>query len=356
MSILGKNTTALLLWGWDGAILMQAYHFIFAVGTIVSPWIAAPFILQDQRDALNSTETFHVTSTTTNFMTSLNPVYDNVNSIPADPQEMTRVQYSYLIIGVYCLISSIAFSFTYLVWFKYEELKGKNRHKVQAKNGREEETSNNIDKKLEPMWFRIPMMIFMFLRFGTLVALEIVYASFLMTFAVNGLNWTKQDGLAVTSVFRASFAAARGLSICLAAAVSPTKMIIKDLVILISAFVVLLIWVEANNLVLWVGSGVVGFGMGSLYASSMSWADGQMIITGKAGSTFVTGTWIGALTIPASVGYLFDTVGPFSFIYSCFGDTLLLSLICLSAMLFSWFFHRIGKSNAKPKKILTTKL
>ena len=262
----------------------------------------------------------------------------------------------YLIIGVYCLISSIAFSFTYLVWFKYEELKGKNRHKVQAKNGREEETSNNINKKLESMWFRIPMMIFMFLKFGTLVALEIVYASFLMTFAVNGLNWTKQDGLAVTSVFRASFAAARGLSICLAAAVSPTKMIIKDLVILISAFVVLLIWVEANNLVLWVGSGVVGFGMGSLYASSMSWADGQMIITGKAGSTFVTGTWIGALTIPASVGYLFDTVGPFSFIYSCFGDTLLLSLICLSAMLFSWFFHGIGKSNAKPKKILSTKL
>ena len=100
----------------------------------------------------------------------------------------------------------------------------------------------------------------------------------------------------------------------------------------------------------------MGFGMGSLYASSMSWADGQMIITGKAGSTFVTGTWIGALTIPASVGYLFDTVGPFSFIYSCFGDTLLLSLICLSAMLFSWFFHRIGESNAKPKKILSTKL
>ena len=182
--------------------------------------------------------------------------------LPPDPQEMTRVQYSYLIIGVYSLISSIAFSFTYLVWFKYEELKGKNRPETHTKNGREDETSENIDKKLEPMWFRIPMVLFMFLRFGTLVTLEIVYASFLMTFAVKGLNWTKQDGLAVTSVFRASFAAARGLSICLAAVVSPTKMIIKDLVILISAFVVLLIWVEANNLVLWVGSGVVGFGMG----------------------------------------------------------------------------------------------
>ena len=148
------------------------------------------------------------------------------------------------------MISSIAFSFTYLVWFKYEELKGKSRPQVHDKNGHQDETSNNIEKKLEPMWFRIPMMIFMFLRFGTLVALEIVYASFLMTFAVSGLNWSKQDGLAVTSVFRASFAAARGLSICLAAAISPTKMIIKDLVILVSAFVVLLIWVEANNLVL----------------------------------------------------------------------------------------------------------
>ena len=45
----GKNTTALLLWGWDGAILMQAYHCIFAVGTLISPWIAAPFILQDHK-------------------------------------------------------------------------------------------------------------------------------------------------------------------------------------------------------------------------------------------------------------------------------------------------------------------
>ena len=273
----------------------------------------------------------------------------------------TRVQYSYLIIGVYFLVSSMAFSFTYLTWVKCEELKGKTYNKVPIKS---DQLGTNVDdqhRKLEPLWYRIPMMILMFLRFGTYVGLEVAYASFLMTFAVKGLNWTKQDGLAVTSVFRASFAAARGISICLAAVVTPTKMILKDLVILISAFIVLLLCVESNDLVLWIGSAVVGFGMGSLYASSMSWVDGKMFITGKAGAAFVTGTWIGVLVIPASVGYLFDNVGPFGFIYSCFGDTLLMGLICLLGMLVAWFYHRWAKkintkADIKANHNISTKL
>ena len=332
----GKNTTALLLWGWDGAILMQAYHCIFAIGTFVSPWIAAPFIIPDHKnDALNSTQIPCTENSTENTLAVLTTI-DDVHFA-----ETTRVQYSFLIIGVYFLVSSMAFSFTYLAWFKYEELKGKACNKVPIKTEQVETTNaNDQDPKFEPLWYRIPMMILMFLRFGTYVGLEVAYASFLMTFAVKGLNWPRHDGIAVTSVFRASFAAARGISICLAAVVTPTKMILKDLVILITAFIVLLLCVEANDLVLWVSSGVVGFGMGSLYASSMSWVDGKMFITGKAGATFVTGTWIGVLIIPALVGYLFDKVGPFGFIYSCFGDTLLMTLICLLAMLVAWLYHR----------------
>ncbi len=65
-----------------------------------------------------------------------------------------------------------------------------------------------------------------------------------MTFSVEGLNWKKADDITVTSAFRASFAAARGISIGLVAIVSPTKMILKDFFILIVTYIMIALFVE----------------------------------------------------------------------------------------------------------------
>ena len=331
--ISGQNTTALLLWGWDGAILMQAYHCVFAIGTFVSPWIAAPFILPDKDVKLN--ETTSTTTSSENINSSVLSNYTGLDTLQV-PAEKSQVQYVFLIIGIYFLSASVAFWTTYVIWFKY----GAVPDSRDGTNKKPNETSSNQNASLlEPSWFRIPMMIFMFFRFGTYCGLEITYTSFLMIFSVEGLNWMKTDGLAVTAAFRASFAAARGVSIFLAAFVSPTKMVLKDLFILVVTYIVLTSFVHGSQYILWICSCAVGFGMGSFYASSMSWVDGNMLITGRAGSTFVTGSWMGVLTMPALVGYLFDTVGPEGFIYFCLVDSLLLAGMCATAMTFSHYYH-----------------
>lgn len=414
-------------------MLMQAYHCIFAIGTFVSPWVAAPFILPDQtngsftrgklplkictrRDSpcffyfciwcknqgeiakdknqrdpeplppfrsdhwdksvkgiLNPCMAvffviirrhsqkalswpqcclleneyypffiyfmYFIPFSSAGVIYSWNSTQDNVSefgpNVTLETTQQTRVHFSYLIIGCYVLVSSMLFSITYLVWVKFEEL---------DKPRRKQKTTNNNGyigpRDFEPMWYRAPMMTAMFLRFATLVGIEVAFASFLMTFAVKGLNWSKADGIAVTSSFRACFAAARGLGVVFAVFVSPTKMVLKDMAILVASFAVLTFFVESHDLVLWIGSGAVGFGIGSMYGSSLSWADRQMIVTAKAGSTFVTGTWIGVLVVPACIGYLFDNFGPLWFIYSCSVSTLLIVPAVALAMLFAWCYHK----------------
>lgn len=313
--------TALLIWGWDGAILLQAFHCVFGLGTFVAPWLAAPFIsvVYSNSSVLNETNLPKLENDT---VTTLFP-------LEKATQEMIRgeshVHFSYMIVGGYSVISSGFFLLTYFLHKKEMGTKGCATQGVSA-----EKFSDNNQK--EPKWFLYPMLVLMFLRFSFYVGLDIMSASLLMTFAVKGLGWTKPQGIAVTSCLRGVFSASRALNVFLAFVISPTKMILTDLTLILTSLLVLTIFITFNDLILWIFISMVGFGCGSFFGASMSWADKYMNVSGKIGSVFITGSWFGLLTIPAITGYLFDNVSPFCYIYACFGDSVGIAVVTLSSM------------------------
>ena len=155
------------------------------------------------------------------------------------------------------------------------------------------------------------MLVLMFLRFAFYVGLDIMSASLLMTFAVKGLGWTKPQGIAVTSCFRGVYSAGRFASVLLAFRISPTKMIFLDLILILTGLIVLTVFIQFHHLILWIFISLAGFGMGSFFGASMSWADKYLNVSGKTGSVLITGLWLGLLALPALTGYLFDNVSPF---------------------------------------------
>ena len=347
---LGQNVTALLIWGWDGAILMQSFHCVFALGTFVAPWLAAPFISSDAYTIDNETTTISSVSFQTDDNTMSVRNIENYETITdttniktlgiGEELHESNVHFTFLIIAAYEILSSGLFVVSYIFQRKYSKVNEVNQENGKNKNEGVTSEKRSSFKRKEPKWFLFPMLGLMFLRFAFYVGLDVMSASFLMTFAVKGLGWTKSQGIAVISCFRGVYSLGRVSSVLLALIISPTKMIMLDIFLILTGLFVLTIFINFHDLILWIFISLAGFGMGSFYGASMSWADKYMNVTGKTGSVFITGSWFGLLSLPALTGYLFDNVSPYCYIYACFGSAIAVAVVTFLAMGLVFFYNR----------------
>ena len=108
----------------------------------------------------------------------------------------------------------------------------------------------------------------------------------------------------------------------------------------LTGLIVLTVFIQFHHLILWIFISLAGFGMGSFFGASMSWADKYLNVSGKTGSVFITGSWLGLLALPALTGYLFDNVSPFCYIYACFGDAIALTTVTFLAMGMAHYYHK----------------
>ena len=339
--------TALLIWGWDGTILMQSFHCVFALGTFVAPWLAAPFISSDMHTIDNDTTTTSSVSLQTEHDTLTVQNWENretiteiINMKIGEESHESNVHFTFLIVAAYEVLSSGLFVVSYIF-----HRKNGNVNELHQDNGRTKHKGVTSEKRSsfkrkESKWFLLPMLGLMFLRFAFYVGLDVMSASLLMTFAVKGLGWTKPQGIAVTSCFRGVYSAGRGTGVVLAVIISPTKMIMFDIFLILIGLFVLTIFINFHDLILWIFISLAGFGMGSFYGASMSWADKYMNVTGKTGSVFITGSWFGLLSLPALTGYLFDNVSPYCYIYACFGSAIAMAVLTFLAMGLVFFYNR----------------
>ena len=116
-------------------------------------------------------------------------------------------------------------------------------------------------------------------------------------------------------------------------------MIVMDVIIFIGAFGFLVTTVQHYHWAIWLGSCVAGFGMGSFFGASVSWTEKQLKVTGKAGAVIGVGDTTGVMIMTFTIGHLFDSLGPMSFIYVCFVDTLLIALVCALCNAFSRYYR-----------------
>ncbi len=359
---------------------MQGFHCIFALGTFVAPWIAKPFIstieiLQENNTYVETTTTKnHLVATrndtgflqrgepsafttgsvlnlfnhyganvtdrppnTTGMSISHEKISESFNTTEKEQLSESQVHFTYLIVGAYIFVSSLCFIIVYFI--HCTSIRNDPTKQGKNKNSGITTEKNSGMKSQEPAWYRWPMLVLMFFRFAIYVGLDIMTASFLMTFAVKGLGWDKDTGVALTSCFRGVYSIGRGSSILFAVCITPSKMIIMNLVLINVGLGVLAAFFDYHPLILWIFISLAGFGMGSFYGASMSWADKYLNVTGKTGSLFILGSWVGLLTLPALTGYLFDNVSPFCYIYSCLGTSLALLVVTISSMLLAHCYH-----------------
>ena len=142
---------------------MQSFHCVFALGTFVAPWLAAPFISSDAYTIDNETTTISPVSFLTEDNTMSVRNIENYETITETTNMKTlgigeelyesNVHFTFVIIAVYEVLSSGLFVVSYIFHRKYNKVNEVNQENGRNKNTGVTSEKRSSYKKKEPKWF-----------------------------------------------------------------------------------------------------------------------------------------------------------------------------------------------------------
>ena len=246
---------------------------------------------------------------------------DNVTILEPQCQEEyeeTRVQYAFLISTVMSLSASIGCVFLY---FKLSDVYVNAANAKRPRDSsKETDTSgecvkpkgHHMSRRLKAIFLCLLAILLM-----TYCIIEDEFGNFLMTFVITYLNWNKESGSYVNTVYWACFVIGRFAGIFLVKQFKQSR--ILTVFLLSIAFSLVGFWLAALysvTLLIWIFSGAVGMSMSVIVASIFSWTSENVVkITGKISAFLCVSASTGVMFFPILAGYLMEVYTPMWLVY-----------------------------------------
>ncbi|XP_071795931.1 uncharacterized protein [Asterias amurensis] len=250
----------------------------------------------------------------------------------------SQFQNVYIIIGIFTILVSCSFFYFYCT----------SPVKPQPGPKSEEDNESYTD-------FKNTILFLMFLFYFLEVGAEIGFGGYIFTFArVSDLNFSVSSATLLNAAFFGAFAIGRGLSICLAGALSARVMLIMDVTGGVLASLVLTLYGETVPIAVWVGTALLGLSMASLFPAGISWLESYCKVTGNMASILIIGSALGEMCFPMMIGWLFGKdpnhpegieQGPIGLMY------IILAASCLTAILFVILQYLAKQNGVEYKEI-----
>ena len=170
-------------------------------------------------------------------------------------------------------------------------------------------------------------MLFMMLVVGA----EVSFGGWISSYAVAQNLATPEVAAYLTSVFFGALTAGRLLAIPIAFRYRPRSILLAD-ILGCMAGIGLILLLPQSQIALWSGAALFGLAMASVFPTILSWAERRMTMTGTATSLFLIGASLGAFTLPWIIGQFIETAGPQSVMLFILGDLVLLGGVFLLLM------------------------
>jgi len=297
---------------------MQALHFSFALGTVVAPLLARPFI---SHNAIPDIPTSHycnpsIDDNTTKCDNITRALYANCTDSESDESSL-QFGWSYWISAMGMLIVAIP-----LIYFAGCT---KRRHpKLYADLIEQQENTPSATKQnrnpaniqhYKAFWVFIVSICTIFLFFY--IGVEVTYGSFIFTFSVTykELCFSKAKAALLNSVYWGSFTFGRLLGVGIALLKVPTTTMIVADFIGCMATVILINVLHTGEIVIWIGSALLGLAIASIFPATLVLVDEHLEVTGRVTAILVNGAALGDMVLPLTVGLLVTNVNPEYFLY-----------------------------------------
>ncbi|KAI1301291.1 Major facilitator superfamily domain-containing protein 4A [Halotydeus destructor] len=291
---------------------IQAMHFCYAIGTIIGPLMAEPFLASRESSEL---------------VTTLNPMAINMTD---NSKSSTRslVFIPFAISSATVLLATLSVVILFIIHpYKNADRKAEEK-KVAIELVETNSNKNHLTPKKDSKYkYYVTYIIVMCaLLINCDVGFEMNFLSYMQVYSVLGpLKLSASTGAYMFSAFSAAFAAGRFSGIILATKFSARAMLYLDGVIMLTGSGVILFW--NTEFGLWVGYTVVGFGCSSLFPTIFAYAEERINVTTYVAGIFIFfGTFAG-LIVPHVEGIYVETY-PVIFSYVNVACTIPFLLFC----------------------------
>ncbi|CAB1414645.1 unnamed protein product [Pleuronectes platessa] len=359
------NIQLVTIYQKDSAVFLQALHFFIGFGALVSPLIADSFLSETGcgNHTANQTEVIH------HFRSMLrnSPIAEhNITLGPLSHEGGSwepSVHTAFWIMA--CINLPVPLAVLFLMYrerlipclpnstpnlLDKDELAMENQQGAEGEEVEEREHEagghGDIFGCCQNDNLRgLPVSFFMIHIFGGLVLFMTdgivgVYAGFVYTFAVEAHpTLSHQTAGYLHSIFWAAITAGRLLSIPLSFRIQPMKLLMINLVGAIVTVLMLLIFYN-SSIFLFVGTGLCGLFLSSIFPSMLAYTEDILDYQGCATSVLVTSAGMGEMVMQVVMGQIIQTKGSYSFllcgvIIACMGFVFFIGLL---------LFHRMHRN------------
>lgn len=211
-------------------------------------------------------------------------------------------------------------------------------HESQDQN----KSKDSSQSDLETITNFYPLIIFVFLFYCISCGIERIFQSTVFTYGLCGpLALSPQSAAISDSSYNGGFLAGRVIGTLIAGFVKPRNMLLVSLTFCLLASIVLVTSAFKSATGLYVGSGLVGFGVSWQYGSAFSWTAQKVDVTGILASLFASACGVGGMASVPVIGFLTSEADPRSMIWA----VLVLSILHWGIFGPMWFTAKRLRTN-----------
>lgn len=344
------NTTILYLWREKASAPMHMLHLGFGIGCLIVPLIVNPFLplMAFLPDCFNATgqnytipptadpapsTAFPTPSTavpTTNLTSTdfINCSIDDIES--AFVLEDSLAEYAYAIVAIPTLFLAFTFMIFQCILPPVHDISGTKIRKRKSKAMLNPGSCTGGD------WgYGIVLFSFVFLYFVFAVGFERFYSKFIRTYAVDELNFTKDEGSYVNSGFWVAFSLGRFFGFAFGKCISIRLMLVCEFCgVFLSALGLNLATYFAVHpeVTFWIFSLLIGLFLGPMWPTGIYWTDYHVELSGMGITVICLAGGCGGFSCVSAMGYIYEAISHVCFVYEAMvcGLALLILGICLT--------------------------
>ncbi|XP_052681847.1 sodium-dependent glucose transporter 1C-like [Crassostrea angulata] len=317
------NALLISLWRADGKSFLQSIHFAFAIGGAISPFVTGPFLAPENNTNTNTTSEIIGNTSLANYTN--NATTSNSGDFPWTE---SRLYVPYSIAAFLALTATVPLFVLACTSKRPSDVKS-----VKSVSSVDEDIDEERNIQRLSFGMKATVLIILMVFLGIYCAMEDGFNSFLATFCVSKLKWTKYMASIVTAVFWISYTIARFIGIFLARIFKPVKLIFILTVLVILGFLGFFLSAQFKFYEgIWISSGVVGLAMSMIFPLVFAWTEESILpVTGLVASLFLIAASLGSMINPIVLGFLMDNSSPMWLAYIMLGESIInLMVLCLA--------------------------
>ncbi|XP_048245907.1 sodium-dependent glucose transporter 1A-like [Haliotis rufescens] len=321
----GCNVELVRVWGVESKPYMQALHFLWSLGGIISPFVLEPFLALRKYGDDNITQSLVMGTENSTYLVQ---DFVNASNISSNHQPKTRIIWPFLMTGILTILSSLPFFIVFL--FARQD---KHKDITKALDGKRQ--GKRLSRKLLALTLGLLGIFYFFLD-----EVEDSSVSFLASYVVKQFKWTKVTGARITSAFWAAYAFGRLAAIFFITYVSHVKICGLFFFFLILAQVgMIFAGMYLSKVFIWITACAVGFSISISFPAMLTWIEKDFVqLSGKIMSVIFIAVGLGGMVNPQIIGHLMEVSSPLWYNYILTIESVLLFL---SFLMLVWLVKNV---------------